>query len=101
MPVYQALYQQHRAAGLMVVAISMDNSSTIAQAGPAARRLGVRFPVVSDMDTRVTAQMNPRRAAPFSVWVDRRGRIVREHEGFTMAERDEINRGVAALVGRR
>jgi hypothetical protein len=35
------------------------------------------------------------------VWVDRSGRIVHEREGFTLAERDDIARGVAALVRRR
>jgi peroxiredoxin len=101
MPLYERLWQQHRAAGLVVVAISADNASTIAQSGPAARRLGVHFPVLADPSTRVIAQMNPRRACPFSVWINRAGRIVREHEGFTMAERDSIARGVAALVAAR
>ncbi len=100
MPFYQSLLERHRAAGLQVVAVSMDDTSTITQAGPAARRLGVRFPVLSDLDTRVSSQMNPRRAAPFSVWVNRQGRIVWEREGFSMAERDTIARGVADLVRR-
>jgi len=101
MPFYQSLFERHRAAGLQVVAVSMDDTSTITQAGPAARRLGVRFPVLSDLDTRVSSQMNPRRAAPFSVWVNREGRIVWEREGFAMAERDTIARGIASLVIRR
>jgi len=78
----------------------MDDTSTITQVGPAARRLGVRFPVLSDLDTRVASQMNPRRAAPFSVWVNRQGRIVREREGFALAEREAITSGIANLVRR-
>lgn len=98
LPVYQALYERFRSQGLVVVAISMDGSSTVASAGPMARRLGLTFPVVSDLDTRVTAQLNPRRAAPFSIWIDRSGRVVREREGFNLAERDEVNRGITRLV---
>lgn len=101
LPLYESLYQRHRRQGLVVVAISMDGSSTVANAGPMARRLGLTFPVVSDLDTRVTAQLNPRRAAPFSIWIDRSGRIVREREGFNLAERDEVTRGLGALVTRR
>lgn len=97
-PIYQALYARHHAAGLQVVAVAMDDTSTITQVGPAARRLGVRFPVVSDLDTRVSSQMNPRRAAPFSVWVNRQGRIVAEREGFSLSERGAIESGVANLV---
>lgn len=99
-PLYQSLYERHRATGLQVVAVAMDDTSTITQVGPAARRLGVRFPVLSDLDTRVSSQMNPRRAAPFSVWVNRQGRIVREREGFSLAERDAITSGIADLVRR-
>jgi len=100
MPFYQSLLERHRATGLQVVAVSMDDTSTITQAGPAARRLGVNFPVLSDLDTRVSSQMNPRRAAPFSVWINRQGRIVWEREGFALAERDTIARGIADLVKR-
>lgn len=98
LPVYQDLYQRLRARGLVVVAISMDNANTINGAGTAARRLGITFPVVSDLDTSVTARLNPRRAAPFSVWIDRQGRVAREKEGFSLSERAEIVRGVEALV---
>src|SRR5512143_542944 len=66
LPIYQALYQRFSSQGLQVVAIAMDDTSTITQVGPAARRLGVTFPVLGDLDTRVTSQMNPRRSAPFS-----------------------------------
>jgi peroxiredoxin len=100
MPFYQSLLERHRDTGLQVVAVSMDDTSTITQAGPAARRLGVSFPVLSDLDTRVSSQMNPRRAAPFSVWINRQGRIVWEREGFALAERDTIARGIADLVRR-
>ncbi len=98
LPLYEALYQRYREQGLGVVGISMDGTNTIAQAGPMARRLGLTFPVVSDLDTVVTSRLNSRRAAPLSIWVDHRARVVREREGFSMAERETIARGVAQLV---
>ena len=54
---------------------------------------------MTDLDTRVTSQLNPRRAAPFSVWVNREGRITWEREGFAPAEQSTITAGIAALVG--
>ncbi len=98
LPFYERLYQQHRARGLRVVAISMDAANTVTRTGPDARRLGITFPVVTDLDTRVTSQLNPRRSAPFSVWVNRQGRIVWEREGFSPSEQDTIATRVAALV---
>ncbi len=101
LPLYQQLYERYKERGLQVVAVSMDGAETIARAAPTVNRLGLEFPVVSDLDTAVTSRLNPRRGAPFTVWVDRSGRIVHEREGFTLAERDDIARGVAALVRRR
>ena len=100
LPFYESLYQRYRSQGLRIVAVSMDSQGTVMRAGPAARRLGITFDVVTDLDTRVTTQLNPRRGAPFSVWIDRRGRIVREREGFSPAEQNAIAEGVARLVAR-
>ena len=100
LPLYQQLYERYRERGLKVVAISMDGPETISQAAPVVRRLGLTFPVLSDLDTAVTSRLNPRRGAPFTIWIDRSGRIVHEQEGFTLAERDRIARGVSALVRR-
>lgn len=99
LPFYQSLYERYRSRGLRIVAISMDSQATVMRAGPAARRLGVTFDVVTDLDTRVTTQLNTRRAAPFSIWVDRSGRIVRESEGFSPAEQNALAQGIAQLVG--
>jgi peroxiredoxin len=101
LPFYQALYERHRERGLRVVAISMDDASTVSRAGPAARRLGVTFDVVTDLETRVVTQLNPRRAAPFSIWVNRQGRITAEREGFASSEQDDLRRGIDALVSAR
>ncbi|MCS6797363.1 MAG: TlpA family protein disulfide reductase [Myxococcota bacterium] len=98
LPLYQRLYERLRGRGLVVVAISMDDASSIGGAGPMARRMGLTFPVLSDLDTSVTTRLNPRRAAPFSIWIDRNGLVVREREGFSMAEREQITRGVERLV---
>ena len=101
LPIYQELWNEHRENGLTVVAITMDGSSTLPQAASWARRLGLRFPVVSDLDTSVTSRINPRRTAPFSMWIDHNGRIARENEGFNLSERDEIVAGIGQLVRAR
>lgn len=100
LPVYQALAQRY-GNQLTIVAISMDGPDTVSEAGATARRLGITFPVVTDLETQVVAVYNPRRAAPFSVWIDRTGTIVREREGFSMSEVPNINAGIAQLVGTR
>lgn len=98
LPFYQSMYERYREQGLRIVAISMDDARSVQRAGPAARRLGVTFDVVTDLDTRITTQLNPRRGAPFSIWVDRQGRITWEREGFAPSEQQAIAAGIAQLV---
>jgi thiol-disulfide isomerase/thioredoxin len=98
LPFYESLYQKYKDQGLKVVAISMDSQDTVMQAGPAARRLGISYDVVTDVDTRVTSQINPRKSAPFSIWMNRNGRIVWEREGFAPSEQSVIAKGIAELV---
>jgi peroxiredoxin len=100
LPVYQALFQQY-GGRLMVVGISMDGPDTVSEAGATARRLGITFPIVTDLETQVVAVYNTRRAAPFSVWINRDGIIDREREGFAMSEVPNIQQGIARLVGAR
>ncbi|MBI5516507.1 MAG: TlpA family protein disulfide reductase [Deltaproteobacteria bacterium] len=100
LPVYQELYRRY-AGRIEIVAISMDGPDTVSEAGATARRLGITFPVVTDLETQVVTVYNPRRAAPFSVWIDRHGIIQREREGFALAERPQIEAGIAALVAAR
>jgi peroxiredoxin len=98
LPVYQQLFQRYGQDRLMVVGIAMDNPDSISEVGPTARSLGLSFPIVTDLETQVVSMYNPRRAAPFSVWIDRTGTIVREREGFALSERGGIEQGVARLV---
>ncbi len=98
LPVYQALFARYGAGQLMVVGISMDNPDSLSEVGPTARSLGLTYPVVTDLETQVVAMYNPRRSAPFSVWIDRTGTIVREREGFALSERATIEAGIARLV---
>jgi peroxiredoxin len=98
LPFYQTLYTRYRDQDFHVVGISMDPASTITRVGPAARRLGITYDVVTDLDTRVTSQLNPRRSAPFSIWVNRQGRIVWEMEGFSPAQHEAVENGIRDLV---
>ena len=98
LPYYQTLYSRYQAQDFHVVAISMDAASTVTRVGPAARRLGITFDVVTDLDTRVTSQLNPRCSAPFSIWVNREGRITWEMEGFSPAQHAAVESGIRTLV---
>jgi peroxiredoxin len=84
--------------GLVIVGISIDDAQSAPGVGPMARRLNVNYPVVVDADTTVTARLNPRRVCPFTLFIDRRGVIVREKEGWTPEHAQNLGKELEALV---
>lgn len=98
LPFLQKLHQQYERRGLVIVAVSIDGAQTAPGIGGMAVRLGLTFPVVHDADSRVSARYNPRNAAPFLVSIDRKGRIVREREGWNATHRKHLPAEVAKLL---
>jgi len=51
-----------------------------------ARRYNLSFPVLLDEETKVVNIYNPKRTAPLSVLIDRKGQIARVREGFSSGD---------------
>lgn len=83
MPHLQETYEKYREQGLVVLGISIDGPESIANVRGTVAKLGVRFPILLDDESRVVALYNPRTSAPFSVLIGRDGRILAQQEGFT------------------
>jgi thiol-disulfide isomerase/thioredoxin len=98
LPALERLRARLGGRGLIVVGVAIDGPDSAAQIGPMARRLGLRFPIVHDADSRVVARMNPRKLVPYLVMVDRAGKIVREREGFTPQDERALPAEVEALL---
>jgi peroxiredoxin len=94
----ERLHQTYRDRGLLVLGISMDGPETIAMVGPQARRVGVTFPVLLDEESGVTAIYNPQRTAPFSVLIDREGRIRWVRPGYLSGDEVMYERNIKALL---
>jgi peroxiredoxin len=102
LPFLEELHRRHHRRGLTVLAISMDGPDSESQVRPTVRRYGLSFAVLLDRDTRVVAQLNPRRANPHFVLIGRDGRIAYQREGFVQRDRDELRSQVErALAVRR
>ena len=83
LPRLAELHEKFRARGLVMVGIAVDGPETIAQVRGEVRQLRIPFRVLLDQESRVVAMYNPRRSAPYVVVIDRGGRIVHRHEGYT------------------
>ena len=98
LPQLEKLYQDYKDRGFVVLGVAMDGPETIAQVSPFARRYNLSFPVLLDDETKVVGVYNPKRTAPLSVLIDRRGQIARVRSGFSSGDEKLIEEDVSSLV---
>jgi len=96
----QELYDTHADAGLMIISISMDEPESVGDVRPYVKQRRYTFPVLPDTETQVTNQLNPRRAAPFSLLIGRNQEIVWEHEGYVPGDEKKIDAAVLEALGK-
>lgn len=87
-PHLQKMYEEQKAKGFVIVAVSMDGADSMADVPSFARRNNVTFPVVYDEDSHIASIYNPRKSAPLNAIIDRHGRVVSIREGYNAG--DEI-----------
>lgn len=100
MPHLIDLYEKHKDDGLLVVAVSIDGPESIALVKKEVAQLGMSFPVVLDTESRVVANYNPRRSAPYSVIIDKGGHVVKRHDGYTAGDEVEMAKAVEAELAK-
>lgn len=98
MPHLQRLYEARKGSGFVVLAISLDGPETEAEVAPFVKTKGFTFPVLVDSETRAASLYNPRRAAPFTVIIDRHGKVVKKREGFNAGDEVQLEADVEAAM---
>jgi peroxiredoxin len=98
LPHLQQLFEENKEKGFVVLGVAMDGPETVAQVGPFARRYNLSFPVLLDEETKVVGVYNPKRTAPLSILIDRKGQIARVRSGFSAGDEKLIAEDVASLV---
>ena len=98
MPHLVALYEKHKDAGFVVLAVSADGPETRAAVSTVAHDKGMSFPVLLDEETSVIARYNPKKDMPFSALIDRNGNIVRKASGYTPGDESKLAADVEKLL---
>lgn len=101
LPHLQRLYEAYGAQGFVVLAISMDGPESVAEVVPRARRYGLTFPVLLDEETRVVAEYNPKRSAPFTALIGPDGVVAKTREGYSAGDEIAIETDIKALLATR
>jgi peroxiredoxin len=98
LPHLQRLYAELGDEGLVVLAVSNDGPETQAQVRAIANRGGWTFPVLLDLDGAITSLLNPRGTNPYTIFVDRQGRIADTHEGYASGDEVQHEATIRALL---
>jgi peroxiredoxin len=98
-PHLEKMYQEQKSKGFLVVAVSMDGSESIADVPSFARRNNVSFPVVLDEDSHIASIYNPRKSAPLSALIDRKGQVVAIREGYNAGDEVALYADVKKYLG--
>jgi peroxiredoxin len=98
LPHLQALYAKHKSEGLVVLAVAMDDPSTISAVAPYVRRSGYTFPVLLDAETKAANLYNRQKNAPYTVVIDRAGKIASEKPGFEPGEEKVLEEELVKLL---
>ncbi len=98
LPHLEALYQQRKNDGLLVVAISMDEPSTMAQVVPTARRLGLTMPVLIDSQGRAARLYNHEKDAPKTVIINKQGQIAYQAKGYIPGDELKLAQKIHKLL---
>ncbi len=99
MPFLQRLHERYQVRGLTIVSVSLDGPDTQSGVVPYIRSNGYSFRVLVDEDTAIAQRWNPRATAPYTVLIDREGRIVEKIEGFQLSEADALEQKIVGLLG--
>jgi peroxiredoxin len=98
MPHLEQMYEQNKAKGFLIVGIAMDGPETVADVPSFKQRHDMTFPVVLDEDSHIVSVYNPKRSAPLSVLIDRKGRVVRVRESYNPGDENLVRADVAQAL---
>jgi peroxiredoxin len=98
MPHLRKLYDEQKDKGFVVIAVAMDGPETVAEVPAFAKRNGMTFPVVLDEDSHVVQIYNPKKTAPLSVLIDKKGNIFRVREGYNPGDEKLVEADVATVL---
>lgn len=86
LPFMDTYYKELKSKGLVVLAVATDGPETAAKISSVVKRKRFTMPVIHDAAGKIVALLNPRGNNPFTVFIDKKGRIVKSHEGYASGD---------------
>jgi peroxiredoxin len=98
LPYLDAFHKKYGNKGLTVLAVATDGPETAAQVRSVVKRKKWKMPVIHDAAGKLVAQLNPRGNNPFTVFIDKRGRIAKVHEGYNSGDEKKYHKIIKNLL---
>ena len=95
-PHLNRILKNYKEQGLVILTISTDSPQTQSQVGRLARRWKTH--TLLDPEGRVVAQLNPRGLAPYTLIVDRNGKIAFDHDGYHSGDEVKLEAAVKKIL---
>ncbi len=96
MPELERLHRAHAADGLLIVAISQDESRELVE--EFVSRLGLSFAIGLDLEQQLAGEPLTITQLPTEILIDRRGRIRYRHDGVAPGQLEVIERQLQELL---
>jgi cytochrome c biogenesis protein CcmG, thiol:disulfide interchange protein DsbE len=94
---YKELYENYKDKGLKVLAISIDDEKTVAKVKPFAKSKKYPFTILLDSNSDVARKYYAQNV-PYSVLLDKSGKIVYTHLGYMKGDELKMQNKVDELV---
>ena len=92
------LYKTEKDKGLEVLAIATDGPETYSAIRGVVKRHRWPFPILPDKEGEATSILNPRGTVPYSMYVDRQGRLAYDHEGYAQGDAEKMAKRLKELL---
>jgi len=94
---FSTLYEKHNEEGFVILAIATDDEKTVAKVKPFVKSKKFKFPVLYDTDRNV-ARIYYAFDVPFSVLINKSGKIVYSHLGYMKGDEILLDEKIKTLL---
>jgi peroxiredoxin len=84
---------------LVFLVVSTDDARARNMIKPTAGRAGFKGPILHDADSKVVSQYNPAKTLPYTVIIDKDGRIRNTHMGYNPGDEVRVEREICEALG--
>lgn len=101
LPFLDAFDKQYAEQGFEVISVNTDDARTMPEVRRFVKRKKLKIPVGLDKDGAVLARLNPRGVMPFTLYIDREGRIAETHDSFTSGDEVKVEASIKKLLAEK